>query len=349
MILPMAVFSAVSTAFAATIRALSRRVTIPAAPPRSDFEFVFLGTGVSTALPRISCIIDKRLKCEVCEDGNKNPLSKNRRCNVSAVVRVGNQCILFDCGKTTREAMLRWAPQYGIDGIDAVILTHPHADAILGLDDLRDMQRQNFKVDEQGKKVGPTSKDPIPVYLNKETMDGCISTFPYLLPQYDGVPQSKCRRVSKIDWTPFKEDEYYQSLNPLKGADVNITPIPLWHGKDYVCMGYIIRSLSEESGAIIAYLSDVSEVPEKTMEALKALEKIDLLVVDALQQRAHFTHFSLDQAVDLAKELRPQRTLMVGMSCEMGMHEEVNRELAKLKESDGLQIALAHDGLLLPM
>ena len=92
-------------------------------------ELVLLGSGVSTALPRISCVLRGRLDgprdgstdrppqfvtCEVCRRGMLDPFSPNRRCNVSALVRLDDVSILIDCGKTAREAWMRHLPNVGV-------------------------------------------------------------------------------------------------------------------------------------------------------------------------------------------------------------------------------------------
>merc|ERR1711972_1166924 len=76
---------------------------------------------------------------------------------------------------------------------------------------------------------------------------------------------------------------------------------------------------------------------------------IDLLVVDALSRKNHVSHFSLSEALDFLRQLKPKRAFLVGMSsCELGDHDEVNEELATLRASEGLDVQLAHDGLQLP-
>lgn len=109
-------------------------------------EVIFLGTGTSSQVPAIHCITDKNSDCVTCTDAMK-PGSKNRRFCTSAIVRGSKQgcqgcpgtssTILIDCGKSFYESALRYFPVYGLRNIDALLLTHAHADAMLGLDDLR--------------------------------------------------------------------------------------------------------------------------------------------------------------------------------------------------------------------
>ncbi|XP_078428967.1 metallo-hydrolase/oxidoreductase superfamily protein isoform X2 [Wolffia australiana] len=101
--------------------------------PADTSEIIFLGTGTSEGIPRVSCLTDPLKKCEVCskaaEEGNKN-----RRMNTSILIRHHNSeesfNILIDAGKFFYHSALRWFPLYGIRAIDAVIITHSHADAI---------------------------------------------------------------------------------------------------------------------------------------------------------------------------------------------------------------------------
>lgn len=314
-------------------------------------DLVLMGTGVSTALPRISCILRGRLPegtepfnpekfrpCPVCQSGLKDPLSRDRRCNVSALVRLGQSCVLIDCGKTVRESCMRHLPPLGVKTVNAVVLTHGHADAILGLDDLRDIQ------DGEGLGDSPA----MPVFLSEKTLADVSTTFDYLMPKSEGVDSGKGsvadipRRVARIDWEKF---EYFRSFSPVTG--IEFTPLPLIHGGDYISAGFLIRG---EFNSTVAYLSDVNEVPESTMAFLENIERIDLLVVDSLHPtKPYKSHFCLTQAVELAQRLRPVVTRCVGMSCSFGLHDEANENLRRPSVCDGLDIQLGFDGERVPL
>lgn len=93
------------------------------------------------------------ITCQVCADAFHMD-SKNKRCNPSALLRHDGVNILIDCGKSFRPAMLRVLRHHRIERIDAVLLTHAHADAAFGLDDLREWL------------LGPRgSETPIPVFV----------------------------------------------------------------------------------------------------------------------------------------------------------------------------------------
>ena len=318
----------------------------------STNEFVILGSGVSTGIPRISCIIRPKLAnyCQVCKDANENPFSKNRRCNVSALVKMENQTVLIDCGKTIREASMRHFPLLGINTINAIVLTHGHADAVLGLDDARDIQSSGSYIVNGVKKWKPP--EPTPVFLNQDTMNVCKKVFPYLMPEDEQNSEKKDiqRRVASLSWNMYKEDEYFKPFYPLQNKNVEFTPIPMYHGGTYICMGFIIKTHDPTTGSrkTIAYLSDLHDLPERSFNTLKQLSKIDLLVIDVLtNSRAISSHFTLEQAVDVVKILRPVKAIAVGMTCGIGMHDDVNQLLKKLCP-DNIDFQLAYDGLRYP-
>ena len=153
-----------------------------------SMDLIFLGSGVSTALPRISCILRKAAKkCRVCERAFNNPTDENCRCNVSALIRTKTSDgkihnLMIDVGKTMRYAVLRWFPKYNVTGINAVLLTHGHADAVGGIDDLRDLQVVVHKRGRDGNTLSFDSED-IPIFLNQETFEVCKGSYPYLIPE----------------------------------------------------------------------------------------------------------------------------------------------------------------------
>ncbi|KNC76211.1 hypothetical protein SARC_11280 [Sphaeroforma arctica JP610] len=644
-------------------------------------EFVILGSGVSTGLPKTTCIIRPRENmynvstrkdgCNVCEDGLRNPRSKNRRGNVCALVRYKGKEILIDCGKTIREQCLQHFPRMGVETIHAIVLTHGHADAIFGLDEVRDIQIGAKKLGEVDGEMRWSEPHITPVYLNESTMKVCEGVFPYLMPNLEeerserkqtrkqkrlakaraaaeldataevkgrwrsththlsshtlcthrhsssthvhhrhsnkhhahrdkhqeSIPASKdgsacshgnkpvgsdadnvgmasdcksretdwvdisqddgeqvetnyatrtlggpdaavpaanvvdrsdstdkyistsnsnipggivgsvekqpvsdaqCstgddpespgkdsaltgdklahsaqvngkisllsgvdsevsnpdmgdvgttrtkstddgrsksagddgdsdeepklkdipRRVAALQWKVYDEDSYFKPFYPVGDAGLEFTPIPMFHGGEYVCMGFVIRlendgivpdvedplvsdnfpgedrdstcckadscgsnrgntsgdvgctictgdtsrcgqdaqqsgthlsesgtqNLKPNTRAVIAYLSDLHDLPPESLVFLKALPRIDLLVIDALSRLPVGSHYSLGQATALARELRPLRSVCVGMTCQLGLHDVVNEELREIWETDRLRFEMAWDG-----
>lgn len=323
-------------------------------------EFVILGSGVSTGLPRISCIIrpTSEYRCTVCHDALNTPDSKNRRCNVSALIRAAGYTVLIDCGKTIRESTMRHFPALKVRNVDAIVLTHGHADAILGLDDARDIQMAPPRI-VVGNEVRYGKTDPIPVYLNQPTMDVCKNVFPYLMPSnhtaVDSADKKLNRRVSRLNWQVYTHNDYFKPFKPIPDVPIHLTPVPMYHGGDYICMGYVIHVCASNdpteaksySPKVIAYLSDVSALPEETMAFVTALPRIDLLVVDMLSDASSNIHFSRTDAIKLVRQLRPVEAVAVGMTCSLGLHDQVNEQLAVMKE-EGLSFRLAYDGERFP-
>jgi len=245
-------------------------------------------------------------------------------------------------------AVLANFPGLGADTIDALLLTHGHADAILGMDDLRDLQ-QLEEVREEGKLIGyqlAHGMGAMRILSNRATLERVKETFPYLCNSVDfSRPGVLKRRVAWLEMEEVSDDNA-----AVEVAGLQVRFFPVWHGDTYVSLGFAFGT-KPGGGHPFVYISDVKEVPPDTMEWLNCIAKvgIDLLVVDALHRKNHVSHFSLSEALAFLRQLRPKRALLVGMSsCEIGDHDEVNEELAALRESEGLDVQLAHDGMRLP-
>lgn len=148
-------------------------------------EFVFLGTGTSSCVPNISCLTEDDPTCAVCIDALKYTTqpsgkllqSRNRRRNTSGIVRFSHpdgriRNLLIDCGKTFYESAVEWCADNNIRQIDGVLLTHGHADAMLGLDDLR-----NWTLGDGADPV----QSIVNVYLCPDTFSVVKRTFPYIV------------------------------------------------------------------------------------------------------------------------------------------------------------------------
>jgi len=235
----------------------------------------------------------------------------------------------IDIGKTYRESVLRWYPRFSVPWVDAVILTHDHADACMGLDELRTVQRLPEKFDPTNMAEQRAQIEATPVFVHARHLQQIRRCFPYLMQQVSTV----ARFTAKLDWIELAD---YQTFSCPGGLD--ITTVPVEHGKDYICQAFIFGEKAR-----VAYLSDLTKVPERTMQLLEQ-RPIDLLVVDTLFEDTHAVHFGIKDAIALARQLRPKRTLLVGMSDQFE-HHETNARLRQYLTSDGLDIQLAHDGL----
>ena len=189
---------------------------------------------------------------------------------------------------------------------------------------------------------GGCARGSLPVFCNRATFEVCAQSYPYLVPKVREATQKKEgieRRVASLDWQLIDNTTSFEIPGGLK-----VTPLPLFHGGDYISLGF---AFGEDLGEFV-YLSDVSSVPERTMATLRR-QPIRTLVVDCLLRRPHPSHFSLGDALNLVRELRPRRSLLVGMTCSLGRHNDVCRELARLRAAEGLDVQLARDGLWVEM
>ncbi|KAJ1289436.1 hypothetical protein BS78_02G163800 [Paspalum vaginatum] len=284
---------------------------------RLQSELIFLGTGTSEGIPRVSCLTDPTKTCPVCTKAAE-PGNPNRRRNTCILLRhatpSGTANILVDAGKFFYHSALQWFPLFGLRTIDAVIITHSHADAIGGLDCLRDWTNN----------VQPS----IPIYVAERDYEVMKMTHYYLIDTSVVIPGAA---VSALQFNIIKEE-------PFKVHNLEVIPLPVWHGQGYRSLGFRFGD--------VCYISDVSDIPEETY---KLLENCELLIMDALRpDRSSSTHFGLPRALEEVRKIKPKKTLFTGMMHLMD-HEKVNNDLARLMETEGLDIQLSYDGLKIPV
>ena len=276
-------------------------------------RIVFLGTGTSEGVPRVSCLTNPDSDCPVCPDAVK-PGSPNRRRNTSLLIqrnfsdgRTSN--IVIDAGKFFYESAIQLFPKFDVRTIDALVITHAHFDAVGGFDDLREWTN-NAQVS-------------LPIFLREVDLQGVEKLFYYLVDRSKqtggGVAKLKFNTIAS---TPFSAD------------GLELTPLPVEHGKNWECFGYRFGDVS--------YISDASAISEKTAELVQGST---ILVLDALRPaRTHGTHFTVEEAIAQVRRLGAKRTLLIDATHDID-HLPVNAELAKLKDSEGLDIQYAYDGL----
>ncbi|MQA30500.1 MAG: MBL fold metallo-hydrolase [Luteitalea sp.] len=185
--------------------------------------------------------------------------------------------------------------------VDAILFTHSHADHVLGLDEVR---RYNH-----------LQREPIPAYADERTLADLRRTFSYIFtaatPMGGGIPQIGLSRI----------------VGPFSLGGVEIVPVPLMHGERQI-LGFRIGSF--------AYLTDCNGIPGPSWPLLSGVQT---LVLDALRDRPHPTHFSVREAVEVVARLAPERAYFTHI-CHDLSHAET---CARLPPG----VELAYDGLVL--
>lgn len=236
-----------------------------------------LGSGTSMGVPVVGC------RCSVCT--SKDPHNKRLRSSIS--IKVGGRHILIDCSIDFRQQMLRWP----MPRIDAILLTHTHADHVNGIDDIRSY---NFL---QG--------GAIPVYANAHSIADIWRRFPHCF-----NPMQNGGGVPRLDLHQIRAGK------PFEAAGVEVVPIKVMHGR-LAILGFRFGDF--------AYLTDCSGIPPASA---KLLAGVDTLIISALRHRPHETHFSLAQSLEAAKKLGVRRAFFTHIADELD-HETTNRNLPK--------------------
>ncbi|KAJ7456584.1 beta-lactamase-like protein [Mycena latifolia] len=354
-------------------------------------EVVFLGTGTSSSLPHIGdhlfamypalvskhfvdCITahaipgsSDRPPCRTCLstlDGSAEG-KKNIRRNTSVVLRMpgkqGSTTVLIDCGKNFQAAALDWFPKFGLRRIDAVLITHAHADAVNGLDDLRAWTLSG--------RIQPH----IDIYASQATYEDIKKMFPYLVSKEfasggGDIPEFVWH-VCIDDAIPFEINDTGIMITPflvhhgrlftkapsttpavpvpsLEASVVGITLEETAIGQDgnddpksqeeiiqpYMCFAFRIQE-------DIVYLSDCGAIPDDAWRSLlpSSGQQLSVCILDCLHLRSHPSHFGLDQSVAAARKIGAKRTYLLGFS-----HEVAHDEYVSIGEVIGGAAALSH-------
>lgn len=222
-------------------------------------KLTFLGTGTSTGVPSIGC------ECETCTSDDP----RDKRLRVSVLIEHAEQSVLIDTSSDFRQQALR----YGLKHLDAVLITHCHADHIFGLDDIRPL---NFRYGALG------------LYANERAWFDIRRIFKYIFePSHfgGGLPQV-------IPHTVVPAGQF------CLGKGLLITPLEVIHGRLPV-MAYRLNDF--------AYATDLSEIPPATMEEMRGL---DVLVLDCLRFKEHPTHLWVDKALEYIEKINPRRAYL---------------------------------------
>lgn len=226
----------------------------------------------------------------------------NKRSRSSAILGLPEGNLLIDTSPDLRLQLLR----EGIGVVHGVVYTHEHADHIFGLDDVR-----LFPFYIGG---------PVPLYCTDIVEKRIRHSYDYA---FADIEETHKGARPKLEFRRISHD-------PFDALGGRLRPIPLIHGPRFEVLGFRIGD--------VAYCTDTNGVPPESMALLQGL---DVLVLDALREEPHVTHFSLDEAVEVARQLQPKMTYFTHISHNLE-HEAVNARLPANMQLgyDGLRIRL---------
>jgi riboflavin kinase/FMN adenylyltransferase len=242
----------------------------------APLKVTVLGSGTSMGVPTLGCL------CPVCKSSDPH----DKRLRPSVLISRGGQNVVIDTTPDFRQQALR----VGLERLDAILLTHGHADHILGFDDIRP-----FNIRQRA---------ALPVYSNEETFCIIRRVFAYVFddkPTLSTVPSVRLNTIQ----------------GPFELLGIPFVPVPLLHGEMEV-LGFRFGRA--------AYLTDFSKVPDSSMSLLEGL---DDLILDALRDVPHPMHQTVEQALALIQQLQPRRAWFTHIAHDLP-HAETNERLAKI-------------------
>ena len=281
-------------------------------------QLTFFGTGTSLGVPINGC------HCPVCTSTD----SRDKRFRASALVRWNGLSILVDAGPDFRMQLLR----HDIGHLDAILLTHNHKDHTGGLDDVRALNYVDRRAME--------------IYCEQRVLDYLKIDYGYAFAEkkYPGAPEW---HVHLIDERPFRVFDTRQApvlewvhdvgyrYKPLEGApsdpdSVEVISIRGYHDQMPV-LGFRFGD--------IAYITDMSRLPEEELSKLRGLRHLTL---NTVSYKPHHSHFSLDEAIALSERIGAEHTWLTHLSHTFPRHGEF---AAMLAERTGGRVQPAYDGL----
>ena len=318
------------------------------------------GTGTSHGIPVIGC------ECPVCR--SNDPHDTRLRC--SAYVRAGDTALVIDTGPEFRLQALK----YNIKHLDAVLITHSHADHLNGLDDLRIFSHTA----SPGK--NNKTENILPLYANGTTLRDIQTRFSYVFAQtqqgggkpllnlFNADEYSKEKPVVVQNRQEGAKDEFPKCTNSKQNSakdkcanspELLCFPIPMKHGNlDVAGWNICERTMGEyakdanspqitHNSKSFTYLTDCSAVPSESIELIQGTEH---LVIDGLRETPHITHFSFLQALECASKIHPKHVWLTHI-CHNNSHEQINAWLAEHKKQfpslADIPVHAAYDGLIL--
>jgi phosphoribosyl 1,2-cyclic phosphate phosphodiesterase len=250
-------------------------------------KLVVLGSGTSHGIPVIGC------DCPVC--ASEDPRDNRMRASLF-IAGDGGERIVIDTGPEFRLQALR----ANISSLDAVFLTHAHADHLHGLDDVRPLSRDR----------------EIPVYGNATTLSELTERFAYVFQDTQrggGKPRIRLQAAE----------------GPVRIGGLTLTPVPVKHGALDI-LGWRIGEAGKRSCAV--YLTDTSAIPESSLSLVRSP---DLLIVGGLRERRHETHFNFEEALGAGVTLGAGRICLTHI-CHSHFHREIEDYCRRFRDAHGL-------------
>lgn len=187
-----------------------------------------------------------------------------------------------------------------VQHVDAILYTHEHSDHVAGFDDIRPL---NFR-----------QKTDMPVYADQRVCAALKRSFPYAFVTENKYPGAPGAILNEIKNKSFKIQE------------LEVTPIEVLHMKMPV-FGYRIHDFT--------YITDASYISDQELEKIKGSK---VLVLNALRNEKHYSHFNLEEALEIVEKIQPKKAYFVHISHHLGFHAEVSKSLPA-------NVELAYDGL----
>lgn len=237
-------------------------------------KITILGSGTSTGVPILGC------KCKVCQSIEP----RNKRFRTSALIELPDQKrVLIDASPDLRSQLLR----HGTDSLDAVIITHDHADHTHGMDDVRPFC---FKKDS-----------PIPVFTDARAAKDLTRKFPYI----------------------FDRENYFKDKSIL-GGGIPMLDLAVIHPGSETILGQKMEFFSLPHGhedtmgllhSKMAYIVDCREIPPPALKKLSDA-KLEILIIDCLRPTPHQTHLHLDLTLEYIRIINPRTAILTHMGHE---------------------------------
>jgi phosphoribosyl 1,2-cyclic phosphate phosphodiesterase len=256
-------------------------------------EMVIMGSGTSMGVPIVGC------RCSVCLSNNP----RNRRTRTGVLVRAPEGEFIIDAGPELRFQLIRERATI----VRAALMTHAHADHILGIDDLRIF--------------GYQLNEAIPIFCEPTVEEQLRTTFAYAFT--DPATHSHQFAVPKLRFETITAGQSFSLLG------LPVETLRLKHG-DLPTLGFRIGN--------VAFCTDVSTIPAETKDRLRGL---DVLVLDALRPEPHPTHLHVDAAITLIRQLQPRLAYLTHMSHDLDYDHLRNTLPSGIEPAfDGLKIPI---------